>query len=197
MSKTQKNYYFLFVGLALASIALMVVVIYNLPTASANPSVFNQDSGTNGCVTAAATTTLSHMTPGAATTTLNCALKGDDYAANKAYLIVISNASSSPDTAFRVDLEFSHDSTTGTDGTWFADFIDAKGTTTPSGVRNLNVANAFVWGNVASTSSNFRTKIFEIPVPTKYMRAVISIPVGTVNLNGAVWAKIVTQKELR
>lgn len=134
-----------------------------------------------------ATTSVKYMTPGAATTTTNvydAYLDGTNEAANSAILLIQMTGSTTPfnasvaTTTFNVALEYSQDNVD-----WYY-----------NGVFATSTQLGWETSNGVLLSSTTPSKIFvNVPVPTRYLRAVISIPNGSTN--GAVYAQLVPAKE--
>jgi len=179
--------------------------------ASANPLQFNA-----GAKTATATTTLTYMTPGTATSTTlvydsyeidgkNQTNQYNTWVPDKAHLLLQVNASSTA-SVFRVDLEYSNGTncqTTPSACDWYGDGMFAT-TTNPV---SLNAKEYLQWtfasstiGGVptstgltgASVTNNRDNRIIEIPVPLRFVRAVISVT----GANGAVYAEIQPLKQV-
>ena len=172
---------------------ILAVGLLLVQSVMANPLLFSRNQ------TATATTTKSYMTPGTATTTLvfDSNAGGDSFASDSATLFLQLTGSTTPSnaavatTTFKVTFEYAH-SILGTDCLtdqtlcdWYSDGIVA--TTTKLGWQTEKGVL------VASTTP---TKIFlDVPTPTRYVRANISVANITSNLNGAVWAQFIAQKQ--
>lgn len=171
--------------------------------AKANPSFF-----IGGQATASATTTLTYMTPGTATTTLPqpATNSGNATGINTATLLVQFTGSS---TASTINIAFEYaNSDSGVDCSvtqsacdWYRDSLmgynAVVSTTTntvslgPTNVYSLPFASTSVGG--AGGISSRTTRIINVQTPAQYVRAVITMPAGS--LNGAVYAKFLPVKE--
>lgn len=174
-------------------------------TVQANPSFFVNGSATSSV----STSTLTYMTAGAATTTLiqPFYVSGNTNNINSATLLVQFTGSS---TASSLKIEFEYaDNTSGTNCEtapttcdWYRDDLLGTGlgvVGTTSQVMNLNLTNS-VFFSFSSTSlqgssalASRTNKIINVQTPSQYVRAVITMPAGS--LNGAVWAKWLPVKE--
>jgi hypothetical protein len=181
-----------------AALAGAIALLGMASTAHANPSVF-----ANATSTAAATTTLSYMTPGTATTTTPVydayaqtfaggSIAKADYAG-----LLVQLTSSSSVTVLNATAEYSHD---GID--WYRNFVVDPNTigTTTAPVFSVTNPFSFRWQFATSTvggtglgTSNRATAALLIPTPFRFTRVVFSLTGG----NGAVWAQLVPIKEVR
>lgn len=150
-------------------------------TVHATPTYFLGSAGTG-----AATTTLVYQTAGAATTTeVFDAGKSLTTAADSAVLLLQFVGSSTAATQ-RTIIEYAQGENgldclvTPSSCDWYFGF-----STTTNALGNK--AGGAV--GISSTTSN----IITVPTPTRYVRAVLSIPGGGVN--GAVWAKFIAKKQ--
>lgn len=168
-------------------------------TALANPSSF-----ATGTSTAVATTTLSYMTPGTATTTTPVY---DAYAqtfsggltskADVAGLLVQLTASSTT-TVLNANVEYSQD---GID--WYRNYvIDPNQVATSTGAAfslvnpfsiSWKFASSTLIRGVTYTNPAQSSAALLIPTPFRYTRVVFSLS----GANGAVWAQLVPIKEQR
>lgn len=130
--------------------------------------------------TATATTSISYMTPGTATTTLQYDTynTGNNYATNYATLLARFAASSTP--TFAINLEYSQD---GID--WYGNTLFNNSTTTAA--YSLNVTNSYTFSPAASST----LRAIKIDTPTRFVRANLSVA----GSNGGVWAQFVPNKE--
>lgn len=157
--------------------------------------------------TATATSTTSYMTAGTATTTLTC----DSYSANcttsvnptgrplgfnrVALLVALSASSTGPTT--RINTEYSQD---GID--WYQDGgsgVETFATTTKpydvSQVAQYNFAFASSTAGLGalSASSATTTRMIILKAPTRFIRAIFTVPVGSSPVG--VWAQMVPTRE--
>jgi hypothetical protein len=174
---------------------LGIVGLFNLPhIASANPSHFLPT-----VKTAAATTTPNYLTPGTGTTTLTY----DSYttsipdALDSAVLMVQFTGSSTAST-LNIAIQYSDGGDDYyQDGQGWANYASSTKTFDISQIyqyswQYASTSRAFLFGsNVTGTSTDYR--IIRIPTPTRFVRAVFTLPQGS--LNGAVWAKWLPEQE--
>lgn len=177
----------------LVAIALVSTLLF-ARSAEANPDSFFRAQSSP------ATTTLNYLSPGAGTTTLATldASQGNTFGFGSAALLVQLQGSTTPftntnyaTTTYRVDFEYSQNgidwarpvaSSTVSNSVGPQGFFITLGETTIGGVK------------VATTSPTIR--IFTVPTPTRFVRPVISIPIGSPS-NGAVWGEWVAKKEVQ
>lgn len=175
--------------ITLAGISLLVLTfVFVAVKVNANPL---QIPYASNCMTSSATTSVKYMSAGTATTTITC----DSY--NLAPSIVdgypmlhaalgIQYVASTSAAQINIAVQYSMD---GVD--WFDNNLSQLATTTAN--MNLTTAeNITINGN--STSSTTR-KMISIETPTRYVRTVMTIPIGSTN--GSVWAQIIPIKEVR
>lgn len=183
------------VTVILAAIALCFV--FGTVAVRANPSFFSNTQ------TAAATTSITYLTPGTATTTLvyDAGAFGDSFASNGASLLIMWNGSSTVST-LNADIQYSQN---GQD--WFnngmgTDIDAGIGSSSPSLANPVSITLAYAstspdragfFGNAVAASSTNR--IVNVDMPTRYVRAVFFVPVGSPN--GALWAQFIAQKQNR
>lgn len=183
----------LVVGLILGA---LLAVYFSAPHfASAAPSRFVAPN----CKTAAATTTITWMTPGAGTTTLSSCFLGND-GADVASLILQVNASSTA-TRFVGAVEESMD---GID--WYR--ISPSQTASTSSTIELGTKGSFAFNFASSTiggvavstglagyngTNNREDMVIDVPVRMKYVRAHVGIAGGTTN--GGVWMQVLPKRE--
>lgn len=162
-------------------------------TAHANPSFFIRQQS------ASATTTVTYITAGTATTTLTYDT-GNSAAgsADGATLLVQFNGSSTL-SLLNANIEYSQDSID-----WYIapvgqDF-QAYATTTVAGgaIQTIQYPYAsttpLLTGAVANgTATTSSMRIVNLKTPTRYIRAVFTIPVGA--LNGAFWAEFIGKRQ--
>lgn len=199
MSLTQKKILALIGSLAVIALATLLLV----PKVDANPSFFIV-----GQATATATTTLTFMTPGTATTTVvqAAANNGNTMGINAATLLVQFTGSSTA-SSLNVTFEYANTdagvdcSVTPTACDWYKDgLLGATGvvSTTTQAVNLGTVANytlPFASTTVGGLIGNATrtTRIINVQTPAQYIRAVFTLPIGS--LNGALYAKFLPTKE--
>lgn len=186
-----------FSAINLAIFAVLFVLMSFAPFTNANPLAWIRSSGTT-CQTAAATTTVTYMSPGTATTTLTC----DTYAlgsgsvklAPDSIYVRVYEAASSTASIQAVRFEWSDD---GVD--YYAD--NALTTTdTASSTNTVGDYKEYRW-NYASTTpgaaavgnSNTGLRTIEVPVKGRYVRAMFYVPVGATN--SSIWAGITAKRQ--
>lgn len=167
-------------------------------TTHANPSAYATTAQTSS-----ATTSPAYLTPAIATSTLIY----DSYAArpviaDKASMGVQFTGSSTTSV-----LSVSYEYTNGAPGLdclnapgscdWYKDNMLVPVTATTSQSYSVNLPVSFSWTFASSTqggssaTSDRSLKMFTVPTPTRYVRAIFTIT----GANGAVWAQIVPAKE--
>lgn len=164
------------------------------PVASANPSSFLTACQVQ---TAAATSTISLMTPNTATTTLtfDSYCSGSTFKTDQASLLAYFNASSTA-SIVNINVEYSQNNSD-----WFQDAITSYSAST-SQALSPNTITAYTWKFASSTAglgalpvtNNFTPRIFNLLTPTRYTRVIFSVPIGA--SNGGVWAQIVPVKQV-
>lgn len=162
-----------------------------------------------------ATTSVSYMTPGTATTTYyydSYVGGSSNYAADKATML-LQFTSSSTASVLKWGYEFSQgvngvDCTTApTSCDWYKDDMQLPVTATSTGVYSMTAPIEYAWtfasttqGYVAPVSSstaplvnnfNRALKSITVPTPTRYTRVVFTIT----GANGGVWATFAEQKQ--
>lgn len=189
--------------MVLLSGLIFITALMIFSVAKANPSFFIV-----GQATASATTTVAFMTAGTATTTLYQPSNnnGNTTGINAATLLVQFTGSSTA-SSIQIAFEYANNdagvdcSVTPAACDWYRDSLyGAAGvisTTTPSvglgptNIYTLPFASTSVGGSgLLSTRTN---RIINVQTPAQYVRAVITMPVGS--LSGAVWAKFLPVKE--
>lgn len=184
----------LFCALALAAI----VLTQGAPTVEANPTGFSCPAyGPGGT----ASTSVTYMTPGLATTTLvfdtycisgtNQPNTGNLFGV--AYLALLTQlTASTTGTVLNKSVEYSQD---GTD--WYQDNLNLNFATT-SPVAQLATPQSSQWQFASSTvggtpnRGNLVGKVERIYAPTRFVRVIYSLGAGS---NGAVWGEILPTKE--
>lgn len=177
----------------LVPVAILYCAIIFAGIAHANPSLFTSKT------TATATTTVAFLQAGTGTTTLtyDASLQsGDSFASNGAVLL-IQFAGSSTLSTLNADIQYSQD---GAD--WYSiaqgsDISSGIGSSSPSlsnpSVITLSFASTTVDKSAGNTATT--TRMANFTMPTRFIRAIFTIPVGA--LNGALWAQFVAQKQNR
>ena len=131
---------------------------------------------------------LGYMSPLVGTTTIafDSMANGNPYGVESAILALQFTGSTTPTnvsvatTTYNVNIEYSQDSVD-----WYSE--SKVSTTTTLGWETIGGVL------IASTTP---TKIFvDVPTPTRYTRAIITIPAGSTN--GAVWAEFIARKEVK
>lgn len=191
------------VAAATIMVALVIVsfVVLSTPT-HANPSQIEQSNYT-------ATTTVSYMTGGTATTTYYYDTQTYGTGAADNAVLGIQFSASSTNSKLNLNLEYANN-TPGVDCTvspalcdWYANNLSDLATTTP-GV-NLVTVQTYVWQFASSTiglgnaiATNQRDlKFISVKTPARYIRAVFTLSVGQTNGNGGVWASFIGKREQR
>lgn len=175
----------------------------------ANPSLFFRNN-TVTCGGKTASTTVNYLTPGTGTTTYTVDMGcGGNQGADGAVLALQLMGSTSPfanlnyaTTTYNVAIEYSQD---GID--WYKDSTDAGiiSTTTVSvdaSQTNIHVINlgatqmdATILGGTVLATTSPTTRIFIVPTPTRYARAVIWLPQKTFSTNGSVWGEFIAKRQ--
>lgn len=179
-------------------VATLVIFGFMVHSVKANGSAFVVPSSTT------ATSSVVYMTPGTATTTYYFDSQiGTNQAVDSAVLQTQFTGSSTA-SSVNIALEYSH-GVAGTDCTatptacdWYQDRLSAGATTTQT--ISLNQATTYTLsmssttpGGVAGNSS--RTfRVMKIDFPTRYVRAVYTMPAGS--QNGAIWGGFVGKREV-
>lgn len=162
----------------------------------ANPSYF-----ADGNSTATATTTLTYMTPGAATTTLyydsyedSSGAKGD------AATLGVQFTGSSTLSTLNIAVEYAFNNslanckTTPTACDWYADVLLGTNAVVSTTTQALGLGNTNVYSlPFSSTSlsgvaipSRITSRLMTIAAPTRYIRVIFTLPPAS--LNGGIWA---------
>jgi len=152
---------------------------------------------TPACRTATATTSVTYITAGTATTTLICDFYADGTNPTLANggMLKIQFMGSSTASTLDTYLEYSQD---GED--YYESAISDKASTSPT--KSLGTVQAFSFTFASSTaghialanaSSTRATRITKIDTPTRFVKAVFVMPVGSTP--GAFWAEVQGIKE--
>lgn len=184
----------------------------------ANPLSF-QRYQTGFPFTQRATTSPDFLNPGVATSTIYGDAGQGNFGFDTASLALQMNASSSLNSTINWRYEYAQD-TKGSDGRdvncasnptacdWYSDNMYQSGvtvsTTTGSSLSYVVNSNTYSWTYASSTEScstgnslltnNRGCKIFTVPVPTRYIRAVVSAPIGSAR--SAVWGEFIIKKQV-
>lgn len=149
--------------------------------------------------TATATTTISYLIPGISTTTLTYdsyeqsgtnQTNGGNVTLPDSVAIALRGNSSSTASVINITCEYSEDAID-----WYQNELVA-----PTSTSIVNITNPIFYsfafasstvGGVPGTSSTVFQKVFECPVPLRYVRAVI----GSAGAQSSVWASIIPKKQ--
>jgi len=174
-----------------------------------NPSVF-----TSIAKTATATTTLSYMTAGLATTTVyydsmqvegsNQTNNGNTWVTDSAVLKIQFTASSSL-AIVNTFFEFADGINCGNIPTgcdWYRDNLYALPFATSTPTIQLAITPSYTWSFASSSqggagvgaSNNRVLKVINVPTPTRWVRAILSVPVGA--SPASVYAEILPKKQV-
>lgn len=189
----------------ISGIALGIIGIASV--AYANPSFLGSKASSS-----TASSTVTYMTPGTATTTViydsygqggtNQTSAYNSSKTDEAFLAIQLTASSTS-TTLNVDLEFANGSNcyaAPNTCDWYRNNLEALSTTTSPALLNQN--QTMTWTFASSTQGqigdptkiNRVNKMVTIPTPTRYTRAIFTLPAGSAN--GAVYAEIQPVKEV-
>ena len=188
------------ITLAIIALVIAAVIASGVTVAKANPSYFvrNSSSSSTNC-TMSASTSVAYMTAGRATTTLtlNAVGCGSSRAIDSAALMLYRNASA-PGTRTRIKFEFSDDCDASTGGSWYAPVATSTDyvVDTDAAVNSFNAitwqfASTTIGGGVAASDSD--TLLIPIRVPTKCVRAVLTVPIGAAS--SSIWGALVGKQE--
>ena len=158
-------------------IAFILMLAVSTKITLANPYFFGIQNST-----AVATTTVSQIVPGSATTTLvfDSNANGQQYIADTVSFLIQTTASSSA-AVTNINFQFSQDNID-----WY-DYNPLLGTATST----EQIQNPFVY-QIRALGTTRDNDLLTIPVPTRYARAVISA-VGT---SSTVWASFIAKKQI-
>lgn len=184
------------IGVVMGLIFLTAFALYY--TARANPSFFLHSN-----TTATATTTLSYMTGGTATSTeVFDTGAGAAGSADTATLLVQFVGSSTAST-LNIDIEYADAAgvdcvVTPSGCDWYRNNISNQATTTF--VQSLNSRQSYTLpfasstqGNGVVLNTNREPVILTVPTPTRYVRAIFSL--AAAGTNGAVWKNFVGKRQ--
>lgn len=175
----------------LFSVAVLVLSLAFLSQrVDANPSQFLESSTT-------ATTTVTYLSTGRATTTEAFDTQSDGtYPADSAVLFLQMVASSSS-SVLDINIQYSHNNID-----WFQDQLSELSTTSPTFSYNPAQKYRYQFSSstqdlIAVTNANSATtsQTFIVNTPTRYVRAVFSLPPGSTG--AGIWKKFVAKKQVR
>lgn len=185
----------LFIGVAVALLFLVSAI-----PAHANSVTFQRAGNT------AATTSPVFMTAGTATSTYYYdAGVGNNFAADNASFLVQFTGSSTPLSTLNIQFEYSQGAAgfncAVTPGAcdWYKDSLLVGGISTTTQAAGLAVSNSYLLPMASTTlngvaGNSARTnRIINVPMPTRYVRAVLTLPIGS--QNGAAWGEFVGKKQ--
>lgn len=187
------------------AVAIALVTLWPGTPVHANPFYVGSKAKS-----AIATTTVAYMTPGTATTTVQYdsyeingtnQTNGGNLTLPDSIAFALQGNASSSISVINVTCEFGDDETGATGVTsidWYQNGI-VGATTTNSGVQNIGTTNSFsftyasttVGGAPISTTTTRFAKVVVCPVPTRYVRAVVTIT----GANASVWVGIIPKKQ--
>lgn len=181
---------------AIALGIVAVILILTTTIARANPSSWLRLQSSS-----ATTTQLAYLTPGTGTTTtpvLDTTVGNNFAPEGMAQLVLQLTGSTTPanstayaTTTYRVDFEYSQAG---------IDYARPVATSTLSvlvGPRGafITLGETTLAGVALATTTPTRI-IIDVPTPTRFVRPVISIPIGSPS-NGAVWAEWIAKKQVQ
>lgn len=186
----------------ITGISALALFLAFTPVASANSSYFSPSAST-----AAATSTVTYMTPGNATTTVtydSYNLNGtnqsgtvNSFAADHA-LALVQFAASSTTSNLLINEEYSPDNVDWYQGS--QTLIDKNATTTTTVSLSPVPQYSYLFasstpglGAITAANSATSTLAISIPTPTRYIRLVFSLKLG--GGNGALWATVLPKKQ--
>lgn len=184
----------------LATLFVVALLAFATP-AHANPTGLQRSNQT-------ATTSVVYMTPGTATTTYYYdAGQGNNFGADSAAFLVQLTGSSTPLSVLNVTMEYANPGLNGADCDvnpnacdWYRDTLYPApfGTTTPTQTLSIptsyNIAMASTTVGGAAGIAPRTTRIIAVPMPTRYVRAVLTLAIG--GANGAVWGEFTGKKQV-
>lgn len=171
------------------AVAIVGVLVASTLTVYANPSQITETPS------ASATTTVTYMSAGTATTTLVLDAQVDGGAAVDSAAFEVQFIGSSTASNLNVSFEYAQSNTLDCKTNqglcnWYIDSL--TGSTTRAGL--FAYASSTPGGGLIASSSP-TTRIFTVPTPTRFVRAVITQPAGS--LPGSVWTSWVSKREQR
>lgn len=199
------------IGVVLALIVIVSAGVWTIDKKiehladSVAPKVGNAVFVQRGCfitspvALSAATTGVSYMTAGKATTTLACdmySFPGSGQGIAQSAVLALQQAGTSTASIVDMNVEYSID---GVD--WYQDALSDRSTTTPqfNGLvqtfRNQFASSTAGLPAFSASSTATTTKMFTIKVPTRYVRVVFTVPVGSPA--SAIWAELIALKQVQ
>lgn len=194
---------------SLGFIAFAGFMFAHIQIAHANPDQ------TLGNQTATATTTLSFMTPGTATTTLYFDSQSDGGLPTKSAILMTQFTASSSVSTLQINQEYADDTPgvnckdTPLACDWYQGSQGMINTGVATSTNNPKIfdvaivpqyswlfASSTIGGSGLAAVNNFDARVIPISTPTRYTRLWFSMKI-VANGNGAVWAKVVGKKETR
>ncbi len=174
------------IALYIAGLATGVIALFGVATVLANPSYFAPSTSTG-----TATTTVTTITPGAATTTLihDSFYQGNNTAVDSLALMMQVKASTS---ASVVDYSVSY-SMDGIDY-YEADLIPSSVVFGQSRIDHASSTITERWAAGSATASTTR-KLVNIPAPLRYTKITFTNPAGVSPTNLLLWASLQPIKE--
>lgn len=183
------------------SIGFALTITLWFGVAEANPDQFLENS--MGSAVNVASSSPAFMTPGTATSTNSFDTQSDGALPAKSAVLFVALTGSTSATIANIAIEYSQNN-----NDWYQDFISGAATTS----NNIAFGNPVKFTLNGATSSqavigNQKTvtntvyRAFEVNVPSRYVRAVITLASSTVitaaNANGSVWSNFIAKKETR
>lgn len=192
---------------AFAFVVLFMLYIFGTSIVRANPSSIIESKS------ASATTTLTFMTPGNATTTRVIDLQADNAPADTAALLIRFNSSSTA-SVLKWRYEFAQNPANqygvpvdcvATPGQcdWFSESVSATVDDTASTTVEVGAFKEYSWQFASSTPGGVTApqdnglKMVILPTPTRYIRVVFYLAPGIGMGNGAVWSDLAYKRENR
>lgn len=172
--------------LAIASLGVLAYAALMPFVASAAPSIFADIK-----TTAAATSTLQYMSPGAATTTITYDSLNGDAAKINSLNVVFQYTASSTAPVLLARLEDSQDGIDWYPRTVVAAVATTSLMTTPANVMSFTLSTTT--DNGGSGTGNRVHESFTVAAPLRWVRVIFYVPQGT--SNGGLWAEMVPVKE--
>lgn len=199
-----------YIGISLFCLVVMSFAVVG--EVKANPSIFSRFSNILSQRQAVASTTPVFLTPGSATSTVYADVGAGNWAADNATLFMQVNASSTGSIPtwryeYADDTPGANCVNSPTACDWYGDSLYKQGitysTTTDSAITYVPTFQTTSWRYASSTdgcatgfalsSINRACRSFVVPTPSRYVRAVIYLPIGSTN--ASVWATFLTRKE--
>jgi hypothetical protein len=176
------------------AIVVSLTVIWGSKAAKAEPSQILTKA------TASATSTVSYLAAGTATTSLSWDTQEDGGFSMDTAALNIQFAGSSTASVLRIEIQHSQD-----DINWYpsgGSFVSGFATTSkPFDLSQISQFNyhfsSTTQNSIAVTNANSATstRSLEVRVPERYIRAIFTLPVGSAG--GAVWAQFVGKRQNR